>query len=93
MNRTLPMAMGLPIITSESLTVSTTEQVRRGWRERLFSRPWQPWVSHKTVVHKEPDRNVYIIPAMAGGPSVLCHPVIAGKLRKALDEMGSTQEG
>lgn len=25
------------------------ETVRRSWKERLFTRPWRPWVSTKTI--------------------------------------------
>lgn len=64
--------MTIQIITSTHLTVSS--QVRRSWGERLFSRPWQPWVSHKEVRIPDPyayrlypNRDIYIVhPRLAG---------------------------
>lgn len=44
--------------------------VRRSWRERLFSRPWRPFVATRTVVPKVPYRG-----AMRIGPNtLLMHP-------------------
>ncbi len=41
-------AIGIQIITDPY--VSDYDQVRRTWRERLFSWPWQPFVKFKTGV-------------------------------------------
>lgn len=63
--------MTIQIITSTYLTI--TKQVRRSWRERLFTHPWRPWVSHKEVQVPDPyayrlcpNRDIYVVhPAMA----------------------------
>jgi len=30
-----------------------TRTVKRLWKERLFSRPWKPWISTKQIPHIE----------------------------------------
>lgn len=37
----------MPVL--ESPFAVTEKEVRRTWRERLFSRPWRPWVATKKV--------------------------------------------
>jgi hypothetical protein len=53
------------------------EQVRT-WKERLFSRPWNPFKKTNTIIPQIPDPNVYFI----GDDKVVMHPEIARKLLK-----------
>ena len=51
-------------------------QVRRRWRDRLFSRPWRPWVATLTVVPKIPHS------LQLGPRTILAHPAIVRRLRE-----------
>jgi hypothetical protein len=55
-------------------------EVRRGWRERLFSRPWRPFKRTRNEVPKVPMKDVY---RLARGV-FLMHPAVAAELRKHL---------
>lgn len=51
---------------------------KRSWKERLFSLPWNPLKSTKTVVPKVPSRQVLIL-----GDTVIVHPNMACILRNS----------
>lgn len=72
---------GMPVLTSEWLTDPEQRTVRRTWRERLFTRPWRPWVATKTITVQVPSTKVLILP----GPKVLMHPAQVETLRRALE--------
>lgn len=55
-------------------------EVQRTWRERLFSRPWTPWRSTKTVIPQIPMDDMINL----GGGVFLMHPVTAQKLRQEM---------
>jgi hypothetical protein len=55
-------------------------QVRRTWRERLFTRPWRPLVATRTVVPKVPFRGVIQLNAT----TLVMHPVTLRQLRETL---------
>lgn len=74
---------GLSIVTSLALTKSST--VRRSWRERLFSWPWQPLRSVRTI--QIPDRTVYFI-----GDTIHCHPAVLSQLQAELKERKGDDE-
>ena len=64
----------------ENPLLTVTETIHRSWRSRLFTRPWQPWVT--TEMRKVPDRTVYQI-----APGILvCHPSVAEELRRQIQE-------
>ncbi len=67
-------AIGIQIITDPY--VSDYDQVRRTWRERLFSWPWQPFVKFKTVYSPK----YYKIE----GNKILCSPQSAAQLQAHL---------
>ncbi len=50
---------GMRVITSLWMTeAGEPYQVRRTWRERLFTRPWRPLVATRTIVPQVPMRDV-----------------------------------
>jgi hypothetical protein len=56
-------------------------QVKRTWRDRLFSTPWSPLRTHTTQVPMVPSHNVF-----SPSPGVLiCHPAIAAKIAEAFN--------
>lgn len=54
------------------LTITKTR--RRTWRQRLFTKPWQPW--RKNDILTAPDLNVYVTDS-----AIVCHPVVAAELK------------
>lgn len=55
----------------------TPYEVRRGWKERLLSRPWQPFMKTRTVIPKVPMQGGYLL----GSHSVVMHPMIAKQFK------------
>lgn len=53
-------------------------EVKRSWRERLFSRPWRPLLPTRTVVPKVPKREAMLL----SDGSLVMHPEIAKMLRQ-----------
>ena len=53
-------------------------EVKRSWRERLFSRPWRPLLPTRTVIPKVPKREAIRLP----DGSWVMHPEIARMLRQ-----------
>lgn len=57
--------------------------VHRTWLERLFSRPWRPFVKTRTVVPRIPLRGAIRLNAT----TIVMHPAIVNELRE-LTERG-----
>lgn len=71
----------IKIIESEYLTEPGDPiVVRRTWRERLYSRPWRPWKSTKTITPQVP-RKIILEAVINGRRSFIMHPVVARYLR------------
>lgn len=74
---------GLRVVINPELTtdveVESSMEVDRTWRERLFSWPWRPWLSMKTitysVVDRQPDPNIYFVDGV-----LYCHPKLAAEV-------------
>lgn len=58
--------------------------VRRSWRERLFSRPWRPFVTTRTVIPKIPYRGAVRL----NQTTIVMHPATVLELKKSLDWTG-----
>lgn len=65
-----------PILTMEG----TPYEVKRTWKERLFTLPWEPLKATKTVVPQVPSTEIIY----ANGVMVM-HPEMANKIRKQLE--------
>ena len=78
--------LGLYIHTSPYLVTQESRQVPRTWRERLFSRPWQPWVGAKTISVEVPSKQILNV----GNSMLICHPEMLKAIRKTY---GVTHEG
>lgn len=64
------MFNGLHVIESIYLTkAGTPYEVRRSWRERLFTIPWRPWQATRTVIPQVPIREAFQF-----GNSLVMHP-------------------
>ncbi len=53
-------------------------EVRRTWRERLFSRPWRPLQATRTVVPMVPSRQI-----LRFANRLVMHPTMLDELQKA----------
>jgi len=69
-----PPPMGLQLISDHKLTVLGPPR-KRMWRERLFTRPWRPWVGWENTF--VPDPVVYKV-----GNKLIAHPAVIGELRR-----------
>lgn len=81
---------GLKIITDLNLTIQDgTIIVNRSWKERLFTRPWKPWVATKEIFNIIPDPNMYFIEKEG---IVFAHPVTARRLYDEFDQSFGEKE-
>jgi hypothetical protein len=73
--------LGLKVIESPYLEQDGTPyDVRRTWRQRLFSRPWRPFVTTYTVVPRVPlEGFVQLNPH-----TIVMHPVTLRRLKEQL---------
>ena len=68
---------GLQVITSVNLTVpGEPVEIPRSWRERLFTRPWQPLKRTRTVTPQIPHPGALIM-----RDKILMHPATYQKLK------------
>ena len=75
---------GVEVITSVWLTESGEPvQVRRSWRERLFSRPWRPLRRTRTFVPQVPSKHAYRM-----GDRIVMHPAMLAQLKSASSTEG-----
>lgn len=77
---------GLRVIESVLLTeAGKPYEVRRPWRERLFSRPWRPLQATRTVTPQIPMQGGY---QLANGTLVM-HPETVRRIRETISENGA----
>jgi hypothetical protein len=80
---TPPSFSGIKIIEDPNLTEpGEPYEVRRTWKERLLSLPWQPFRRMKTIVPQVPMKQVLLFK----GNTFIAHPVVAAELRRKLQE-------
>ena len=72
---------GIRILESRWLTDKETHSVRRTWRERLFSWPWHPMQTHKTVVVQVPSKTVLV----SNNGTMIMHPDTFEQLKKTFN--------
>lgn len=70
------------IIYEENACNPEYELIERTFRERLFSRPWDPRKKHKRVL-KKINPQIYKI-SRNGCPTIIAHPSLKGQLENAL---------
>lgn len=84
-NQPLPMPFGAIKIVESVYMVEDGEpyEDKRKWIERLFSLPWQPLKSHKTVIPRVPIQAALKMP----GDIYVMHPELANRLRNSYEGM------
>ena len=70
----------IKIVESVHLYKETIKTKRRSWRERLFSRPWNPLKRTKVVCERRPDPNFYFVNGLFVG-----HPETVARFRDMVD--------
>lgn len=79
---------GMPIYTSPHLPIyeKRTITVKRSWRERLFSRPWRPWMKMKEIEVEDPERPaVWMI-----NERLWCNPAVKAQVANLYRHFPST---
>jgi len=73
---------GIPVFIDDHLVIDDGfESVKRTWKERLFSRPWNPIKSTKFINKYKPDTTIY-----KSYFGYTMHPSIYDKLKKEIDK-------
>ena len=70
---------GFEIVENQNMLVNDGPPIKRTWRERLFSRPWRPLVTHRQPMKPDPD---FIV--SHDERTIFCHPATARELRVAI---------
>jgi len=72
---------GKQVITSPYLTkMSEPFSAKRSWKERLFTRPWQPFKSTKMITEQIPSDEVLLFDG-----KIVIHPITLEKLKFKLE--------
>jgi hypothetical protein len=77
------MFHGYRVIENLMLTKTQTREVKRTWKERLFTLPWQPMKVTRTESRQVPDREV-VVDKM--NKIIYAHPVVANEIRRAVEK-------
>lgn len=81
----------VPIITSPQACDPEYEFVKRSWRERLFTRPWEPRRKYNRVLVKL-NPKMYKI-KFRGLNTIVCHPSIYEQVKRIYDEPPKYKKG
>lgn len=80
------MIGGLRIIEDVHMTEPGDPcQIRRSWRDRLFTRPWRPLAATKTFIPQVPAKHA-VINNRDG--TVMMHPEMAADFKRQVKEVG-----
>jgi len=74
---------GFTFIMNPNVYDEVRTQVKRVWKERLFSIPWNPFKKTKTTVQHKP-----MVLVDVGGRVIYCHPDIADEIIEQLERKG-----
>lgn len=73
-----PMLFGANVVVSALMVEDGKPyEVKRTWKERLFSSPWRPFKATKTVVPKVPKKDAVLMP----DGSLVMHPATFERLK------------
>jgi hypothetical protein len=72
---------GYKIILNSNLVIDAKPiAMVRTWKERLFTRPWKPFLAIKMIKSQVPDPNGYFL----GNDTMVMHPITAERLKLGL---------
>lgn len=78
------MFHGYRVVANPILTKTETRQVKRTWKERLFTLPWTPFKAMRTESYQVPDRDVLVDKI---NRVIYAHPDVVKEMNKALDKV------
>jgi hypothetical protein len=78
------MFHGYKVVANPILTKTETREVKRTWKERLFTRPWQPFKVIRTESYQVPDRDVLVDKI---NRVIYAHPSVVKELNEALTKV------
>lgn len=74
---------GVRIVTDCNMVEpGPVEEIKRTWKERLFTRPWKPFKTVKTIIPLVPMTKVFM-----HDDCWIMHPDILDELKKQLDKV------
>lgn len=73
---------GYNVYSDETFLVTSIDEVRLTWWERLTSKPWRPLKKSYSVTFKHPDPKVY----MFEGNKIVGHPATIQDMSRAIIE-------
>lgn len=82
-----PYFSGMPVAISPHVPQYAKKKVtvRRSWRERLFSRPWRPWISTKVIEVDDPETPV----VWMVDRRLMMHPAVKDKFASYIHNVSS----
>jgi len=84
-----PEISGIEFITDASLVDTVAYEEARTWKERLFSRPWKPFIKNKTMFKKVPSKSYNVVM----GGTIICHPSMLGELERKIIDKHNKENG
>jgi len=71
--------MNLPVYEDTNAVENVYEDVKRTFKERFFSWPWKPWVTHKRVcVGTRPAGFIF------NSRLLICHPIFWAQVKDSI---------
>lgn len=77
------MFHGYKVVANPILTKTETREVKRTWKERLFTRPWQPLKVMRTESYQVPDHGVVVD---RRNRVIHAHPVVVKEIEAAIEK-------
>ncbi len=78
------MFHGYKVIANPIITESKEREVRRTWKERLFTLPWRPFKALRTETYQVPSRDVMVDKI---NRIIYAHPVVVKEMNDALNKV------
>lgn len=80
---------GITILPNANMTEHGEPiNIRRTWKQRLFSWPWKPWCNIMTVTPYTPSKKVYMLKSQG---IAFAHPAVIDELRRQIHDKGLSQ--
>lgn len=82
-SNTITALNGIRIVTDSNMVEpGAAVEIKRTWKERLFTRPWKPFKTVKTIIPLVPITKVFM-----HDDGWIMHPDILEELKKQMDKV------
>jgi len=71
---------GFKIVTNIHMTIDHKYNIKRTWKERLFTLPWKPLQKTRVIIMQVPSTEVIV-----NGNTLIMHPEIAKELKNQMN--------